>query len=358
MPTTTMVDFAHAVYGIANRTNSAGAAVADFTAEEARMHLPGYSEGAVDDAAFLLAASTGMGLTVGSGAAKTDRFVVQGDVAGQQTYTVRLDSAPVALTVPAADATSARTDEVYLVVADAAYDAGTVSLPRLGYRKGDAGAGAPGPDAAWKAAALLGAVAVGAAVTSITAANVTDSRTFAYAPSPLPAGTIQPFAGPSAPAGWLLCNGATVSRSTYRRLFRAIGTAFGAGDGSTTFALPDARNRVLIGSGSTYSLGSTGGAASVTLSEAQMPAHTHGDGTLTAASAGAHTHAYEEGLSNPNGNFANTGATQYLYANGTRTTSSDGAHTHDVTGATGATGGSTAVPTLPPYLGVNTIIRT
>ena len=64
-----------------------------------------------------------------------------------------------------------------------------------------------------------------------------------------PVGSIIPFAGSSIPTGYLLCNGAVVSRATYANLFRVIGTAYGAGDGSTTFKLPDLRDRFLEGAG-------------------------------------------------------------------------------------------------------------
>jgi hypothetical protein len=57
--------------------------------------------------------------------------------------------------------------------------------------------------------------------------------------SSAPAGTMAPYAGSSSPAGWLLCYGQTVSRTDYAALFLAIGTTYGAGDGSTTFGLPD-----------------------------------------------------------------------------------------------------------------------
>lgn len=63
----------------------------------------------------------------------------------------------------------------------------------------------------------------------------------------MPAGTIVSYAGASVPSGWLLCNGANVSRTTYANLFNAIGTRWGAGNGSTTFALPDSDGRVLQG---------------------------------------------------------------------------------------------------------------
>ena len=64
-----------------------------------------------------------------------------------------------------------------------------------------------------------------------------------------PTGTVQSFAGSVAPNGWLLCNGQTVSRTTYISLFTAIGTTFGAGDGVTTFTLPDMRGRISVGAG-------------------------------------------------------------------------------------------------------------
>lgn len=64
----------------------------------------------------------------------------------------------------------------------------------------------------------------------------------------IPAGAILPFAGPNAPAGFLLCDGSAVSRfGITATLFSIIGTAYGAGDGSTTFNLPDLRGRVILG---------------------------------------------------------------------------------------------------------------
>ena len=73
---------------------------------------------------------------------------------------------------------------------------------------------------------------------------------------PLPAGTMIPFAGNVVPEGFLICNGAAVSLTTYASLFAAIGTLYGTGDGSTTFNLPDARDRVLQGASGTHSTGS------------------------------------------------------------------------------------------------------
>ena len=75
--------------------------------------------------------------------------------------------------------------------------------------------------------------------------------------------------------GWLLCNGQEVSRTTYARLFAAISTTYGTGDGSTTFTLPDFQDRVLLGVSGTKGLGWTGGQEAVTLTVAQIPPHTH-----------------------------------------------------------------------------------
>lgn len=66
-------------------------------------------------------------------------------------------------------------------------------------------------------------------------------------PRYVPVGTVLPFAGAASPNGFLLCNGQAVARTTYAALFAAIGTAYGAGDGSTTFNLPDLRGRVAAG---------------------------------------------------------------------------------------------------------------
>ena len=70
-----------------------------------------------------------------------------------------------------------------------------------------------------------------------------------------PSGLMLPFAGKSIPDGWLLCNGAAVSRTTYADLFAAIGTAWGTGDGSTTFNLPNCDSRFMEGTTDTSKVG-------------------------------------------------------------------------------------------------------
>lgn len=89
------------------------------------------------------------------------------------------------------------------------------------------------------------------------------------------AGFVYSFAGSKAPAGFLLCDGVAYSRTAYSELFAAIGITYGAGDGSTTFNVPNYAGRVLVGSGGDYTLGATGGEATHTLTVAEMPSHSH-----------------------------------------------------------------------------------
>jgi microcystin-dependent protein len=110
-----------------------------------------------------------------------------------------------------------------------------------------------------------------------------------------PSGMLAPFAGSTAPAGWLLTHGQAVSRTTYAALFAVISTTYGVGDGSTTFNLPDLRGRVVAGvdnmggtaanritsggSGITgTTLGASGGMETHSLTIAQLAAHTHSGG--------------------------------------------------------------------------------
>ena len=110
----------------------------------------------------------------------------------------------------------------------------------------------------------------------------------------VPVGSMQAFAGSSAPTGWLLCDGTTASRTTYSNLFSVIGTTYGVGDGSTTFGLPDMRGRVPMGAGTgnqqnasgsgaitggtamtPRTAGAFGGEETHLLSSAEIPAHSH-----------------------------------------------------------------------------------
>lgn len=137
----------------------------------------------------------------------------------------------------------------------------------------------------------LATVRVNATVTQITANDITDTRTMAsIAPevSTTPVGTIFDYAGNTSPDGFLLCYGQAVSRDTYKALFNAIGTTFGAGNGTTTFNIPDLRGRVVAGQddmGGTSAnrltgipngvdgdiMGNVGGSEGHTLTQQQMP---------------------------------------------------------------------------------------
>lgn len=104
-------------------------------------------------------------------------------------------------------------------------------------------------------------------------------------------GAILAFGGTAAPSGYLLCNGALVSRTTYAALFAAIGTNFGVGDGSTTFGPPDLRGRTPIGTGqgsglTNRTIGQNVGAETHVLTTAQLPAHSH---TIRESLAGSTT---------------------------------------------------------------------
>ncbi|MDD3124809.1 MAG: tail fiber protein [Candidatus Kapabacteria bacterium] len=92
----------------------------------------------------------------------------------------------------------------------------------------------------------------------------------------VPTGAIMQFAGAAAPTGWLLCNGAAVSRTEYAALYDVIGTTYSAGNSDeTTFNLPNMQQRFPLGATGSEALGTTGGDAEVTLTEAQMPPHSH-----------------------------------------------------------------------------------
>jgi microcystin-dependent protein len=88
-------------------------------------------------------------------------------------------------------------------------------------------------------------------------------------------GSIYMFAGAVAPSGYAVCDGTAVSRSTYAELFGIIGTTYGAGDGSTTFNLPDLSGRVPLGVSTAMLLGDSGGEEAHVLTVNEIPQHLH-----------------------------------------------------------------------------------
>jgi len=168
----------------------------------------------------------------------------------------------------------------------------------------------------------------------------------------IPTGTIVPWSSASVPTGFLECNGAAVSRSTYSALFAIIGTTYGAGDGSSTFLVPDIQDNAVVGRSGTKALASTGGAntvtgtgtasgtatANATLSTAQLASHSHPGGTLA-------------GLSGAHGFTSLQASNQTTSGN----TGSGTGHQHNMSSLT-FSGGATSV--LQPYLAVLYIIKT
>ena len=205
----------------------------------------------------------------------------------------------------------------------------------------------------------------------------------------MPSGAIQMYGGSTAPTGYLLCNGGAVSRASYSDLFAVIGTTYGIGDGSTTFNVPDLRQKFPLGkaaSGTGNTLGDTGGAIDHTHS---VPAHYHGKGTLATAND-THSHTYSGTTSSDTHSHTMTnqptgttgyGQTSPISGNAvtsltTQSTSSDthnhtysgttanDTHNHGLTGSVGNTGGvngdaaMTSGTNNPPFLVVNYIIKT
>lgn len=216
---------------------------------------------------------------------------------------------------------------------------------------------------------------------------------------PIPTGTIMPYSASAAPAGYLLCDGAAVSRTTYSTLFALIGTDFGVGDGSSTFNVPNLKGKVPVGidSGQTEfdTRGETGGAKTHTLTSSQMPAHDHSTGSFAISNEGTHTHGagtyavgnesghthqlnfdYKTSLSagggtvavtdidNQTGASPGTDATAITASGASHTHSFSGtsgagaSHSHSLSGSSGSAGSGSSHNNLQPYIALHYIIKT
>jgi len=183
------------------------------------------------------------------------------------------------------------------------------------------------------------------APTAAQGTNSTQIATTAFVQAnSAPTGGLIMWGTGTAPTGWLLCTGTAVSRATYSALFSVIGTTFGSGDGSTTFNLPNYTNRMPYGT----TLAATGGSA-----DAVVVSHTH---TATSTvSDPTHNHS-----STNNGAYNGGGAGNAMGAGGNTpgiaTTSASTGITVATTNSTEGVSGTNA--NLPPYLGINFIIKT
>jgi microcystin-dependent protein len=178
------------------------------------------------------------------------------------------------------------------------------------------------------------------APTAAAGTNTTQIATTAFVLSNgAPTGGLIMWGTGTAPSGWLLCNGAAVSRTTYAALFAVISTTFGVGDGSTTFNLPNYTNRMPYGA----TLGTTGGSA-----DAVVVSHTH---TATVTDPG-HVHSYTAPSGAPNN--AAGGIPDYI----TITTSNTASAVTGISVSNSTAGVSGTNANLPPYLGINFIIKT
>ena len=170
----------------------------------------------------------------------------------------------------------------------------------------------------------------------------------------IPVGTIAMYGSASAPSGWQLCNGGSASTS-------ALQSVVGSN-------VPDLRDKFIVGGGNSYSHGNNGGNANITLSLANLPSHTHGDGTLSASNqsitgtvtkisecynvAGGATGVftrYNTGNSPVTGSSSNSPTAGF---------SMDASHSHDVTGNTGSAVSGSSFDNRPPYYAVTFIIKT
>jgi microcystin-dependent protein len=192
------------------------------------------------------------------------------------------------------------------------------------------------------------------AATATAGTSTTQIATTAFAVSAgTPTASLLMWPTATAPTGFLLCNGQAVSRVTYAALFAIVGVVFGAGDGATTFTLPDYRNKTVLGAGDLYSANSQGGSK-----DAILVSHTH-TATVTDPS---HSHAPASGSTFVTTPFSGDGS-----FDSSRVTGSDEKNPFTGNTATAVTGITVANSTagvsgtnanLPPYLGIFFIIKT
>ena len=174
----------------------------------------------------------------------------------------------------------------------------------------------------------------------------------------IPTATIVPWSNASVPTGFLECNGAAVSRSTYSALFAIVGTTYGSGNGSTTFNVPDLQDNVPVGKSNNKALASTGGANTVT--PTGNVGGSTANATLSTAQLASHDHTFTKitGPTGPGGvvarGFSETDRAFSTATQPVNSTGSGSGHSHNMSAT--FTGDSTSV--VQPYLTVIYIIKT
>ena len=164
----------------------------------------------------------------------------------------------------------------------------------------------------------------------------------------IPTGTIPPWSQSTAPTGFLECNGAAVSQSTYAALFAVIGTTYGD-PGGGNFNLPDLQDRVAIHKSGTKTFASTGGANTVT--NTGNVAGSTANATLSTAQLASHSHS---GGSNPGGSPSGSEVPRASPGANTGNTGSGSGHSHNMS----ANFSGDANSVLQPYLTLMYIIKT
>lgn len=187
-----------------------------------------------------------------------------------------------------------------------------------------------------------------------------------------PVGCIISYAGNTAPPGWLICNGSEISKNTYSTLFSIIGNNYGISQNSNNFVLPNLMNKFSLGKSETNNLGDIGGNENITLSENQLPSHSH---TGTTTTNGSHTHSindpghthtqttinddFNNSGNNPPGFQADSAGSMTWYNINNSTTgisiNENGSHNHTFT--TNMTGLGSSINIINPYIVLNYIIK-
>ena len=170
----------------------------------------------------------------------------------------------------------------------------------------------------------------------------------------IPTATIVPWSSASVPTGFLECNGQTVSRSTYSALFAIVGTTYGAGDGSSTFLVPNLQDNVAVGKSNNKALASTGGANTVAVTATGNVGGSTANATLSTAQLASHSHSGGMNIVNANPNQANSA--KGAASNNTGNAGSGQGHSHNMSATFSGSAVNAAI--VQPYLALIYIIKT